>query len=245
MQLKSNERIDDLNFKDLKIIQNTNEFCFGIDSVLLADFAKNIKSSAKVIDLGAGSGIIATLLCGKTNIQSVLGVEIQKNMCDMARRSIKLNHLENKFQILNENIKNLEFVLEKETFDVVITNPPYQKKNASLKNKNKNKEIARHEIECTLDDIVKVSSNILKDKGELYIVYRTERLAELISKLKEYKLEPKRLRLVQGTTLLKPNIVLIKAVKNGHEFLEIEKTLIVYDEKGNYTNEILQIYGEE
>ena len=241
MDLKKNERMDDLNFEGLKIIQNSKEFCFGIDSVLLADFAKNIKAGAEVIDLGTGSGIIATLLCGKTKLKSILGVEIQRNICDMAKRSIALNQLEGKFQILNEDIK----VLENQMFDVVITNPPYQKMNTGLKGENRSKVIARHEVECTLEDIIKISSKLLKDKGEFYIVHRTERLAEIISTLKKYKLEPKILRLVQGTILLKPNLILIKAVKNGHEFLEVEKTLIIYKEDGNYTDEILQIYGKE
>lgn len=245
MDLKKNERMDDLNFEGLKIIQNSKEFCFGIDSVLLADFAKNIKAGAEVIDLGTGSGVIATLLCGKTKLKSILGVEIQKNICDMAKRSIALNQLEGKFQILNEDIKNLDKVLENQMFDVVITNPPYQKMNTGLKGENRSKVIARHEVECTLEDIIKISSKLLKDKGEFYIVHRTERLAEIISTLKKYKLEPKILRLVQGTILLKPNLILIKAVKNGHEFLEVEKTLIIYKEDGNYTDEILQIYGKE
>lgn len=245
MDLKKNERMDDLNFEGLKIIQNSKEFCFGIDSVLLADFAKNIKAGAEVIDLGTGSGIIATLLCGKTKLKSILGVEIQRNICDMAKRSIALNQLEGKFQILNEDIKNLDKVLENQMFDVVITNPPYQKMNTGLKGENRSKVIARHEVECTLEDIIKISSKLLKDKGEFYIVHRTERLAEIISTLKKYKLEPKILRLVQGTILLKPNLILIKAVKNGHEFLEVEKTLIIYKEDGNYTDEILQIYGKE
>ena len=245
MQLKENERIDDLELKGLKIIQNTKGFCFGIDSILLADFAKNIKNEAKVIDLGTGSGIIATLLCAKTNLKSILGIEIQSKVCDMAKRSIILNKLEDKFQILNENIKNLDEVLENQQFDAIVTNPPYKKINTGLKNENISKIIARHEVECTLEDIIKVSSKLLKDKGEIYLVHKTERLSEIMVTLGKYRLEPKILRLVQGTTKLKPNLVLIKAVKNGQAFLEVENTLIVYNEDGSYTDEILKIYGKE
>lgn len=245
MNLKPNERIDDLDFAGLKIIQNTKGFCFGIDSVLLADFAKNIKAEANVIDLGTGSGVIATLLCGKTKLKGVLGIEIQKNVCDMAQRSIILNNLENRFKILNTNIKNLDEILDNQQFDAIVTNPPYKKINTGLTNENKSKLIARHEVECNLEDIIRVSSKLLKDKGELYIVHKAERLSEIIVTLTKYRLEPKILRLVQGTVLLKPNLVLIKAVKNGNSFLEIEKTLIVYKNDGSYTDEILQIYGKE
>lgn len=126
--VKENERIDDLGLKNLKIIQDKEGFCFGIDAVLLSDFAKNLKKDAKVIDLGTGTGIIATLLCGKTNLRKVIGVEIQSEVADMAKRSIKLNQLQNKFEIINEDINHIFNQLEKNSFDAVVTNPPYQKK---------------------------------------------------------------------------------------------------------------------
>ena len=245
MELKENERIDDLGLANLKIIQNGKNFCFGIDAVLLSDFAKGIKKGAKVVDLGTGSGIIATLLCGKTEIEEIIGVEIQKDVSDMAKRSIELNNLEDRFKILNEDLKIIDTIIPKQSIDVIVTNPPYKKCNTGIINDDKNKLISRHEVECSLDDIVRVANSILKDKGEFYMVHRPERLPEIITILKKYKLEPKILRLIQGRQNLKPNLLLIKAVKNANEFLEVQNTLVVYNDDGSYTDEILKIYGKE
>ena len=127
IELKENERIDDLEYKGLKIIQNTKGFCFGIDAVLLSDYAKNIKKEARVLDLGTGTGIISILICEKTNLSKIIGVEVQKEVADMAKRSVRLNNLENKFEIINDNITNLEKIYERNSFDVIVTNPPYKK----------------------------------------------------------------------------------------------------------------------
>lgn len=180
IKLKKDERIDDLEFKNLKIIQNNNGFCFGIDSILLSDFAKNLKKDANVLDLGTGTGIIATLLCGKTNLKKVIGVEVQEEVYDMAKRSIILNNLENKFEIINENIKNIENILPKNTFDVVVSNPPYKKANTGIYNEDKRKLISRHEIEASLEDFIYVAKNMLKSQGELYLVHRPERLVDIL-----------------------------------------------------------------
>ena len=134
IELKENERIDDLEFKHLKIIQNKDGFCFGIDSVLLADFAKGIKKGAKVLDLGTGTGIISILLCGKTDLSNIVGVEIQREVAEMANKSSKLNNLENKFKVLNENILNLKNIYDKQSFDVIVTNPPYKEKGTGILN---------------------------------------------------------------------------------------------------------------
>ncbi len=245
MELNENERIDDLGLANLKIIQNEKNFCFGIDAVLLSDFAKGIKKGAKVVDLGTGSGIIATLLCGKTELEEIIGVEIQKDVSDMAKRSIELNNLQNRFKILNEDLKKIDTIISKQSIDVIVTNPPYKKCNTGIINDDKNKLISRHEVECNLDDIARVANSILKDKGEFYMVHRPERLPEIITVLKKYKLEPKILRLIQGRQNLKPNLLLIKAVKNANEFLEVQNTLVVYNDDGSYTDEILKIYGKE
>lgn len=244
VELKENERIDDLEFKGLKIIQNCKGFCFGIDSVLLSDFAKNIKKGANVIDLGTGTGIIPILLCGKTNLNKVVGVEIQPEVAEMASRSCKLNNLENKFEILNENIKNLDKIYERNSFDVVVTNPPYKKINTGVKNIEKSKLISRHEVYAEFKDYIEISNKILKDNGEIYIVHRPERLTDILFYMREYKLEPKELRFVFSNIYSKPKLVLIKGVKNAKPFLDIKNNLYIYDENGNYTEEIYRIYGK-
>lgn len=244
IELKENERIDDLEFKGLKIIQDKEGFCFGIDSVLLSDFAKNIKKGAKVLDLGTGTGIIATLLCGKTNLSEIIGIEIQKEVYEMAKRSIELNHLENKFKIIQDNIINLNNHFNKNTFDVIVTNPPYKKRESGMKNDDIKKIISRHEVEADLEDFIKISKDMLKDKGEFYIVYRPERLVDLLSVMRKYKLEPKIIRFVYSNINVASKLVLVKGVKNAKPFLKLEPNLYVYDEKGNYTEEILKIYNK-
>ena len=244
VELKENERIDDLEFKGLKIIQNEKGFCFGIDSVLLSDFAKNIKKNSLVLDLGTGTGIIPILLCGKTNLKKVIGVEIQEEVSNMARRSSKLNNLEEKFQVLNEDILSLEKLYENQTFDVIVTNPPYKKKDTGIINEDERKIISRHEITASLEDFIKVSKDLLKDKGEFYMVHRPERLVDILSLLRKYKIEPKELRFIYSNTKKPPKLVLIKGIKNSKSFLKVDKNLYIYDDKGNYTEEILKIYNK-
>ena len=198
-----NERIDDLEYKGLKIIQNKDGFCFGIDSILLSDFASEIKRNSKVIDLGTGTGIIGIMLCAKTELSQMVGVEIQKEVYDMAKRSIKLNKLQHK------------------------------------------KLLSRHEITANLEDFIKVSAKLLKDKGNLYMVHRPDRLVDIIEHLRKYKLEPKKIRFIEPSIGKEANLILIKATKNAKPFLKIEKTLYVYKENGEYTNEILKIYNKE
>ena len=245
INLKENERIDDLEYKGLRLIQNENGFCFGIDSVLLSDFAKNIKNGAKVIDLGTGTGIIATLLCGKTEAKKIVGVEVQEEVYDMAKRSIKLNNLQNRFEIINENITNLKSIYEANTFDVVVTNPPYKKENTGLKNEEEKKIISRHEVKANLEDFIEVTKYLLKDKGEFYMVHRPDRLVDIMSLMRKHKIEPKQIRLVCPSIDKEPNLVLIKGIKNGGEFLKVEKNLYVYNIDGSYTDEILKIYNKK
>ena len=242
--LKENERIDDLEYKGLKIIQNKDGFCFGMDSVLLSDFAKNMKKEAKVLDLGTGTGIIPILLCGKTNLKEVIGVEVQEEVAQMASRSIKLNNLENRFKIINENIINLTNIYKKQIFDVIVTNPPYKKKDTGIINENEKKILSRHEITATLEDFIKVSKDLLKDKGEFYMVHRPERLVDILNLMRTYRIEPKILRFVCPKQNKEPNLILIKGVKNAKPFLKIEKNLYVYKDDGEYTDEILKIYNK-
>ena len=242
--LKENERIDDLEFNNLKIIQNKEEFCFGMDAVLLSDFAKEIKPNSRIIDFGTGTGILPILLSGKTKDTKIYGIEIQEKMAEMAIRSVKLNILENRIKIINEDIKNLNNIFEKNTFDVVITNPPYKLNNTGLKNESEGKLISRHEIKCDLEDIVIAAKNMLKDKGVFYMVHRPERIVDICELLRKYKIEPKLIKFVYPKAEKEANLILIKAVKNANKFLKIEKPLIVYKDNGEYTDEILKIYNK-
>ena len=243
--LKDNERIDDLQLNNLKIIQNKDGFCFGIDAVLLSDFAKDIRNNSKVLDLGTGTGILGILLCGKTKLSKIYGIDIQEDVCNMASRSIKLNNLQDKFEIINKNIKDLKNVFEEDSFDAIVSNPPYKKDNSGLKNESETKLISRHEITASLEDFINVSSKLLKNNGSIYMVHRPERLSDLFYLLKKYKLEPKKLRLVQSYTNSKPKLILVKATKNAKSFLNIEEPLIIYNKDGSYTDEIFKIYGKE
>lgn len=245
IDLLENERIDDLEYKGLKIIQNKNGFCFGIDSVLLSDFAKNIKKNAKVIDIGTGTGIISILLSKKANLSKIYGIEIQDEVADMAKRSVYLNNLNDKIEIINTNIKDIFNILNPNEFDVIVTNPPYMKMNTGAINEEKKKLISRHEVECTLEDIIRISYKLLKSNGEFYMVHRAERIVDILFYLRQYKIEPKILRFIQPNLNKEPNLVLIKAVKNAGYQLNVKKPLIVYNEDGKYTDEILEIYNKE
>mgnify|MGYP000224675825 FL=1 len=245
MEIKKDERIDDLGIKNLKIIQNKKWFCFGIDSVLLANFAKNIKKDSYVLDLGTGSGIMPTLLCGKTELKKVVGIEIQKDVCDMAKRSIELNKINEKFEIICDSILNLNKYFEKQTFDVVITNPPYKKKNTGIINPDEPKMIARHEITANLEDFIRVAKDMLKDKGEFYMVHRPERLVDIFELMRKYKIEPKEIRFIFSNKNEEPKMVMIKGVKNAKSFLKIYPNLYIYEEDGKYTEEIKNIYELE
>ena len=244
IELEANERIDDLEFKNLKIIQNKDGFCFGIDSVLLSDFAKNIKKDSMVLDLGTGTGIIPILLCGKTKLKKVTRIELQEEVAKMAKKSIKLNNLEDKFNVINENILNLNKIYENQTFDVIVSNPPYKKKDTGITNENEKKIISRHEISASLEDFIKISKDLLKDKGEFYMVHRPERLVDIFELMRKYKIEPKILKMVYSYKNKEPKLILIKGVKNAKPFLKVESNLYIYEDTGKYTKEILKIYNK-
>ncbi len=245
IKLNKNEKIEDLQFKNLKIIQNKEWFCFGIDSILLSDFAKEIRENAKVVDLGTGTGIIPILLSKKTKLKEIIGVEIQKEVYDIAKKNIKLNNLENIFKILNIDVLNLTNLIEKSTIDAIVTNPPYKKIGTGLKNENEKKLISRHETTATLEDFIRISNDLLKDKGEFYMVHRPDRLVDILSIMRKYKIEPKRLKIVYSNKNSEPNLILVKGIKNARPFLKVEKNLYIYDDNGNYTDEIFKIYNTE
>ena len=242
--LKENERIDDLELNGLKIIQNKNGFCFGIDSILLSDFAKDIKKGSKVVDLGTGTGILGILLCAKTNLTNFVGVEVQAEVADMAKRSVKLNNLEDRIDILNSNILDLNKKYKKASFDVVTTNPPYKKLNTGITNINDKKLISRHEITASLEQFIEMASFLLKDFGEFYMVHRPDRLVDIFSIMRQKNIEPKKIKFVYPNENKKTNLILIKGIKNGNPFLEYDNNLYVYDNQGNYTKDILKIYNK-
>lgn len=245
VELKENERIDDLEWEDLKIIQDKNGFCFGIDSVLLADFAKNIKMNSIVADLGTGTGIISILLSKRAKLKKIIGIEIQKEVADMAKRSIELNQLENMIEIRNIDIKEIDKYYERNFFDAIVTNPPYKKLKTGLVNDNMKKFISRHEIKCSLEDIVEKSYKMLKDKGEIYMVHRVDRFIDVVDVFRKNRIEPKIIRFVYPKIDKKPNLFLIKGVKNANSSVIIEEPLIVYNKDNCYTDEILKIYHKK
>ncbi len=222
IELKNNERIDDLQLNNFKIIQNKEGFCFGIDSILLSEFSKNIKTNSRVLDLGSGTGILSILLCGKTKLKEIIGVEIQKEVYEMSQRSIKLNNLENKIRLINDNILNLNKYFDSNSFDVIVTNPPYKKQNSGIKNQNEKKLISRHEITAKLEDFISIGSMMLKEKGEFYMVHRPERLVDILTLMRKYNIEPKLLQLTCINKDKVPKLVLIKGVKNANPFLNIK-----------------------
>ena len=240
MELKENERIDDLQLNNLKIIQNSKWFCFGIDSIILSNFAKEMHKNSKVLDLGTGNGILAILVSEKVENSKIIGIEVQEEVADMAKRSVELNNLEQRFTIINSNIKEIKYNNE---FDAVITNPPYKETNTGLMNENQVKLISRHEIKGTLEDFIRKSSEALKDRGSLYMVNRPERIIDIFEYCRKYKLEPKKLQMVYSKIGGKPNLILVKAVKNANKYLKVEKPLYIYKENGKYTDEILEIYN--
>lgn len=244
IELKQNERIDDLQYKGLKIIQDSTGFCFGIDAVLLANFAE-VKKDQRVIDLGTGTGIIPILLAGKTQAREIIGIEIQYDVADMAKRSIILNELQDRVKVINEDIRNLLQMFRKGEFDIVTSNPPYKHVGSGIVNPDDSKAIARHEIKCTLEDVISVSSDLLKDGGRFFMVHRPERIVDIIYFMRKYKLEPKTLRFVHPNTSKKPNLLLIEGLKGGKAFLKFMDPLYIYDAEGNYTKEINDIYGRD
>ena len=243
--LKENERIDDLELDNLKIIQNKNGFCFGIDSVLLTDLAKTMRPNSSVIDLGTGTGVLPILLSSKTKNTTFVGVEVQNDVAKMAERSIKLNKLEDRITILNTNILDLKERYKRGNFDVIITNPPYKKLNSGLKNEQESKIISRHETTASLEDFIDIASYLLKDLGEFYMVHRPDRLVDIFYLMRSKKIEPKKIRFVYPNKNKNANLILIKGIKNAKPFLQYEKNLYIYNEDGNYTEEILKIYNKK
>jgi len=235
------ERIDDLG-NGYKIIQDTDGFCFGTDSVLLSDFAV-VKYNHKVLDMCSGNGIIPILLCAKSRSNYISGIEIQKSPYDLAVKSIELNNLSERITYINDDVKNAFKYFNHGSIDVVTCNPPYMIGQHGLTNPDAPKAIARHEILCTLEDVISQAAKVLKPGGHFYMVHRPFRLAEIMTTMSQYKLEPKRMQLVYPFVNKEPNMVLIEAARGGRPRMTVEKPLIVYKEPGVYTDEIYEVYG--
>lgn len=243
VQLLPNERVDDLHRNGYKIIQNPNRFCFGMDAVLLSGFTR-IKPKERTIDLGTGNGIIPILLEAKTKGTDFTGLEIQRENVEMARRSIMLNQLEDKIKIVEGDIKTASKQFGISSFHVVTSNPPYMIGQHGLTNDNQAKTIARHEVLCNLEDVIREAFKLLTPKGRFYMVHRPFRLTEILCLMSKYRLEPKRMQLVYPFVNREPNMVLIEGLREGNSGIVIEKPLIVYESPGVYTRQIYEIYGE-
>ncbi|MGB4367683.1 MAG: tRNA1(Val) (adenine(37)-N6)-methyltransferase [Caldicoprobacterales bacterium] len=243
VMIKENERVDDLDFKGLKIIQDPKSFRFGMDAVLLSHFAKP-RPGDKVVDLGTGTGIIPILMAGRNMDAKFYGIEIQPSMADMAKRSVALNDLEDRIEIIEGDLKESPHYLGTRRYQLVTANPPYKKVGTGLINPNQAKAVARHEILCSLDDVLMTAAKLLVMGGRLAMVHRPNRLTDILLGMKEYGLEPKNIRLVYPNLKKSPNMVLIEAVLGGRPYLSWMPPLIVFKDNGEFTDELKAIYYE-
>ncbi len=241
--LNEGERLDDLQIGGLMLIQNKNSFCFGIDAVLLSDYAL-VRRGETVLDIGTGTGVIPILLSAKTEGSHFTGLEIQEKSVLLAKRNISLNGLNDRVDIIWGDIKDCRELIDSQSMNVIVSNPPYMINEHGLKGENREKTIARHEICCTFEDIARESARILKEGGRMYLIHRPFRLADIFDSLRRHHLEPKRLRLVQSYAEKEPSMVLIEALKGGRARLMVERPLVIYEAPGVYTKEIYEIYGK-
>jgi len=244
IELKENEKIEDLQCNGLRIIQNKKWFCFGMDAVLLTNYC-NVKNNSKIVDLGTGTGIIPILLSGKRNYSHAYGIEIQTEVAEMAKRSVELNNLQEKIEILNIDLNEATNHLEPHSFDAVISNPPYKLTNSGIINPTDQKAISRHEIKCSLEDVIRTAAVLLKQYGNFYMIHRPDRLADIICLLRQYKLEPKQIRFVHSRVGDKPKMIMIRASKHGKPELKFDNPLYIYGDDGKYTDDVYKIYGME
>ncbi len=239
------ERIDDLQTPSgYRIIQNPDWFCFGVDAVLLADFAaRTIKPKTRVLDMCTGNGIVPVLLAEKTKETFIDGIEVQEAVAEMANRSILLNDISDKVKITYGDLKNSQNIFGKSQFDAVTCNPPYKENFGGLKNSTDAVTVARHEILCNLEDIITSAEAVLKPSGKLYLIHRPERLADILCLMRKYRIEPKRLRFIHPSHAKTATMILVEGAKHGGVKLFLEPPLYVHNEDGSYTDEINEIYG--
>lgn len=241
--IRPGERLDDLQCKGYQIIQDPKRFCFGVDAVFLSNFV-TVKRGGRILDLGTGTGIIPILLAAKTEATHITGLEIQKESAEMAARSVQLNGLEERITITEGDIKEAADIFSAASFDVITSNPPYMTHEHGLENAYEPKNIARHEILCNLEDVVRAAARLVKPGGSFFMIHKPFRLAEIFGMLMQYKLEPKRMRLIYPYVEKEPTMVMIEAVRGGRSRIKIEPPLIVYQEKGVYTEEVRRMYGQ-
>lgn len=241
--IEEDETLDDLQLKGIKIIQKKDSFRFGVDAVLLANFV-NIKKGFKVIDLCSGTGIIPFIIAGKTEAEKITGIEIQEEMVELANRTTKLNNLEKRINFINVDLKNIKQISDIEKADVVTVNPPYKLKNSGIINTCDKNAIARHEICCTIEDVIVAVKAVLKHNGKMYMIHRPDRLVDIFCTMRKHKIEPRQIRMIHPNHIKAPNMVLIEGQNNGGTFLKWLPPLAIYDLDGGYTEEINRIYGK-
>lgn len=244
VEIRKGERVDDLHRKGYHIIQDPKRFCFGVDAVILSGFTR-VKKGEHVLDLGTGTGIIPILLEARTKGSRFIGLEIQKESVEMAKRSVFLNDIAEKVEIREGDIKEAVKLFGGSSFDVVTSNPPYMNAGGGLQNPSAPKAIARHEILCTLEDVIKTAANVLRPKGRFYLIHRPQRLTDILVLLRQYGLEPKRLRFVHSYAEKEPSMVLVEAVRGGNPMVKVQPPLLIYETAGVYTKEIDEIYYGE
>ena len=241
INLNPDERLDDLQRDGYKLIQNSKIFCFGMDAVLLSSYAI-VNEGDKVLDLGTGNGVIPILLKARTKGSHFTGLEIQDINVDMARRSVEYNQIQADVEIIQGDIKEASAIFGGASFDVVTTNPPYMNENHGLQNPESHKAIARHELLCTLEDVIREAAKVLKPQGRFYMVHRPHRLVEIFEQMRKFGIEPKRMRLVHPFIDKPANMVLVEGVRGGRPMLKVEEPLIIYQEQGKYTQEVIDMY---
>jgi len=238
------ETLEDLERDGLKIIQKEKGFRFGVDAVLLSDFAK-IRKNDLVMDFCTGTGVLPILLYGKSHAKEIMGIELQEEFAEMAKRSVALNKIEDKVKILQGDIREEKLLKSLPKFNVVTVNPPYKKENSGIINEKDALTIARHEVSLNLEEVIRGARTVLKDQGRFYMIHRPERLVDILTLMRQYRIEPKRLRMVYPNTKKAPTMVLVEGLRDGGEFLKVEAPLYVYNDDGTYSDEIRRIYGDD
>lgn len=233
---------DLLGYNNMKIIQDDNFFNFSLDSVLLPNFVTLNKGVTKILDLGTGNAPIPLILSTRTKAK-IYAIEIQKEIYEMGRETITINNLSNQIEIINDDMKNLDSYFENNSFDVIVSNPPYFKINENSKiNDIPQKTIARHEEKITLQELVKIARKFLNNNGLFAIVHRTDRLVEIIEEFRKNNIEPKKIQFIYPKDNTESNMVLIEGRKNGKQGLKILPPLIIHEQNGEYKEEIKKIF---